>query len=246
MKRNDFWSKASRQVADPNSGPAPDPAPPEPAPVADPAPAYDLSFIPQDYQVDGKPDLGKFTEHYQELVSMKAQRDEAMASVPEAYDFAVPEDLKFEGLDLPDDFRMQIDTQDPELAPLFEQLGGTLKELGAPADAAGKMMGLLAQYQAIQIARDMKAAAAELTALGTPSQIEARMSTVTRALESRLPADRVAALQGTIKSAKALQALEVLVGPRGMLPPTPQPASADLENMTPGQRLSYANQQRGR
>ena len=52
------------------------PAPEAPPPQTDGAPPAgpDLSFIPADFHVDGKPDLAKFQASYQELVARDAQR----------------------------------------------------------------------------------------------------------------------------------------------------------------------------
>ena len=61
MKLNNSWSGKIRWQV-PGEG--------APAPEADAGP--DLSFIPTDFVADGKPDLGKFSQHYQDLVAADA------------------------------------------------------------------------------------------------------------------------------------------------------------------------------
>ncbi len=217
-------------------------------PAAEPpvaAPAPDLSFIPADYHTDGKPDLGKFTSHYQELVSADVQRKEALAAVPEAYDFAVPADLKFDGIELPEGFTVQSMVDDAEIKPLYDELSSVLKEVGAPAGAAGKVASLLAKYEAIKFSRTFAAAKAEKAALGTPEQADARISAVTRRLEATLPKEQADALKAMTGSAKALQALEKLLGPASSATTTVTPAAgASDDNLDPYERLKLANRAR--
>lgn len=199
--------------------------------AADPGP--DLSFIPADYHVDGKPDLGKFAASYQEIVARDAQRAEADAAasalVPEGdYDFALPEGLTFEGLDLPEGFKVDIMADNEAMKPLFSDLSGVLKELKAPQEAAGKLLGLLAKHQATQYSQAITAQRADLGRLGSAAQVDARISTVARVLDARLPSEEAAALKAMVSSGKALQALERLIGPsRGAAPQTAPPAKVD-------------------
>lgn len=218
MKLNDFWSKAAREAADVSGGASPEP-PASPAPDA--APAVDLSFIPEDFHVDGKPDTAKFAEHYQQL-SAKAKEE---PTVPDTYDFALPADLKFDGL--PEGVEVEIDTKSEEFAPLFGELGETLKAMKAPADMAPKMLGLLAKYKATEIANQIKAGQRELATLGEPTVVSARVETVTRALQSALPAEEASALMGSVKSAAGIKALEKLLSPKGMQTPITTPAPRD-------------------
>lgn len=221
-----FYDKMLRQAPDGlTPAAAAEPVAPAAPVVADPGP--DLSFIPADYHVDGKPDISKFSANYQELVARDAQRAEADAAaaamVPEGdYTFALPDDLKFDGLDLPDGFTVDLLTDDESMKPLFSDLGGILKELRAPQEAAGKLLGLFAKHQATQYSQAIAAQKADLAKLGTPAQVEARVAVISRVLDSRLPAEEAAALKAMTGSAKSLLALERLMGPsRGA---TPQPA----------------------
>jgi hypothetical protein len=159
--------------------------------------------------------------------------------VPEAYEFAIPADLKFEGL--PADYALELDTADP----LFGELGGVLKELGAPAEAAGKLTSLLARYIAGKDAADHAAWQKDMAQLGTPAQQSARSKDVLRKLETLLPADQADALfSGPRISADGIRALETLITKRGMSAPPATPQGQDIENLTPMQKLQLANRQR--
>lgn len=194
-------------------------------PVAAEAP--DFSFIPGDFHVEGKPDVGKFTTHYQELVARDAQRAEAEAAakagVPEAYSFDLPADLKFDGLELPEGFAFNLLTEDENMKPLFGDLGGWLKEKNLPAAASTELMTMLAKYQATQVAQAVSAQKADLAKLGTPAQVSARVATIERVLDARLPAEEAMALKSMSTSATALKALERLLGPATGATPTPTP-----------------------
>ena len=238
-----FNKRLYRQApGDPGAGGEPVITPP-----ADPGP--DLSFIPADFHTDGKADLGKFSAHYQEIVARDAQRAQADAEkaklVPEGdYDFAIDPDLKFEGLQLPEGFTATLQLEDEAFKPIFANLSGMLKEIGAPASAAKGMMGLLAQYEAVQYDRAMKAMTTDMAKLGTPAQVDARIATIARALDTRLPAEQATALKGMARSSAALQALETLVmGNRSMTPPQQVPPGAQNEGLSPYERLKLANSQ---
>lgn len=240
---NFFHSKLNRMPDGVSPGAAPEPTPAEPvAPI--PEPTADLSFIPSDYHTDGKPDVGKFTAHYQDLVARDAQAAERMGQVPEAYDFAIPEGLTFEGLDLPEGFKVELAKDDPALSPLYEELGGILKEVGAPAGSASKFASLIARYEAIKASQSYAAGKAEMQALGTPAQQEARLGAVQRVLETRLPADQAKAIMAATMTAAGVKALESLLRPAGHAAPPSAPARPDMEAMTPLERLKYANTHR--
>jgi hypothetical protein len=226
MKLN-WFDKLNRQAPDAPGG-SPPPEPVTPAPVVDAGP--DLSFIPADFHVDGKPDLGKFTASYQELVARDAQRAEAdaaaKASVPEGdYAFTLPE-----GLELPEGFAVDLLTDDETMKPLFADLSGFLKANNMPAAAAPQLMGMLAKYQATQYAQAVAAQKSELAKLGTAMQVEARVSTLGRVLDGRLPADEATAVKAMLSNSPALiKAVEKLIGPSNATPnPAPPNKSDDL------------------
>lgn len=236
MKPTNFWSNKIRWQApgEPAAAPpAPEAAPaaPAPAPVAE---AIDTSFIPASFVKDGKPDVEAFKAHYEDLTKAP--------DIPDAYDFALPADLKLEGL--PEGMTIEIDTKDPAMAPLFEDLTGILKAMKAPSAVAQQVTGLLAKYEAAKFSEALKVQQKEMDSLGP--QATARIEAVTRAMQAALPEDQVAALQGVTKSAKALQAIEKLLGPRTLASPNPSPSRAHTEGMTPSQRLAYANAQQAK
>lgn len=254
MKPINFWQSATRNIAEPAGvSPAPEPAPapvePAPAPVA---PAADLSFIPTDFHKDGAPDLGAFTSHYQELVARDAQRAQAQAAIPEEFAFALPADFAINDIPGAEGFTLALEPDDPAFKPLYGDLGQTLKKWatdGIPATAGADLMATLTRYEAVQYATAVEALKKDMGALGSPSQVEARVSTIARALETRLPADEAAALKSMAQNSKAILALERLLSPaRSMTAPTPAPPGADTANMKPADKLALANQQpvRGR
>lgn len=251
MNMSKFLEKMRRNAPDvPGGSPAPAPLPvggdtnTPPAPAAEPAGA-DFSFIPTDFHVDGKPDIGKFTSHYQELVAADAQRKQALADVPEdgAYDFSLPADLKFDGIELPEGFTVELAKDDPVLKPLFDELGAVMKEFGLPRAAAAKFTSLLARYEAQKFSQGYAAVKAEMAALGTPTQAQARIATVQRKLETMLSPDQVEALKDATGSAKAVMALEKILSPASLSAPSPQPPNADRENLSAYERLKLANAQ---
>lgn len=241
---NVSWQeKLTRQAPDALS-PAATPAP-EPTPVPDAGP--DLSFIPADYHTDGKPDLAKFTAHYQDIVAADAQRREALADVPEdgKYDFALPEGFAFDGIEgLPEGFKVELATDDPDLQPLYAGLSEVMKEIGAPKAAAGKFAGLIAKYEAVQYARAARDAAAEMAKLGTEAQQNSRFAAVERGLATVMPAEEAKAVLGIVRTANALRGLERLLSPRSMTPPVTTPNNnSSLEGLTPFERLKAINAQ---
>lgn len=242
MKWTNFWQNVPRNTAEPAGAPAPTPDPtPAPAPVSGP----DLSFIPTDFHKDGAPDLAAFTAHYQEVIARDAQRAERDASIPEAYEFGLPDGFSFEGIaGLPADFKVELTPDDPLLKPLYDDLGGVLKEIGAPADASKKLLGILAKYEAVQYAEATKAIEADLAKLGARPQVEARVAVIERALETRLPADEAAALKAALRNSGAIKAVERLLTPaRGSAPPPSTPPGPNTEGMSAAQKLALANSQ---
>lgn len=241
MKLNSFWHNVPRNTAEPSGG---QPAP-EPAPSPEPATGPDLSFIPNDFLKDGAPDTAGFASHYQELVARDAQRAEQDATIPEAYEFGLPEGFAFEGIEgLPEDFAVELAPDDPLLKPLYDDLGNILKEAKAPAGLSKQLMGVLAKYEAVNYAESVKAMQADLAKLGNQTQIEARVGTIARALETRLPAEEATALKSLLRSSGAIKAVERLLSPtRGSSPPPSTPPGPNTEGMTASQKLALANAQ---
>ena len=249
-KYQPVWAPEDGSGTPPSDPPAPegnDPAPAAGEPAGDPAPAApaeaDYSFLPEQFRSDDGPDIDGFQAHYDELVSEHAQRQEALAGVPEdasGYEFAIPDELDFGELDLPDDFAVNLKTDDPTMAPLFEGLGGFMHKHGLPKDAAGDLMGMIAKYEATKYSQLHSAAKAEMQSLGSSAQ--SRIANVKRSLESKLPAELASALSQHTTTAKAVQALEKLLAPRSLNAPAAQATKPDLDGLTGSARLKAINE----
>lgn len=232
------------EAAAPAETPAPEAAP-APAPAPEAAPAPDLSWLGEEYRGDTGLNFETFRPHYEELLAAEARRAEAPAA-PEngEYQFAIPEDLSFEGMDLPEGYAVQIKSDDPAFQPLFGELADFLKANNMPQDAAAGMMGMLAKYEATREAQANAARKAEAAKLGsTPAAQKARLETVKRSVETRLPTEQAKALMAATQSLAGVQALEALLAPRGGQPPVPRPAASDLSGMTAFERLKQINRQ---
>jgi hypothetical protein len=199
---------------------------PAPAPAA--APAVDLSFVPADFHKDGAPDIDAFRAHYEGLIAEQTKRAEAPKAPEDGrYQFTIPEDLDY-GVKLPDGMKIELATEDPAFAPLFEDLGKTMHELGLSQEAASKFTGLLARYKAAEVAKQYADVEADMAKLGpTPAQRDARINTLERSLTNALPGQPVKSLMAAARmSEQAVRALEALVsksaGPNAGNP-TPQP-----------------------
>jgi hypothetical protein len=203
------------------------------APAEPPAQQDDLSFIPADFHVDGKPDTTKFMERYQSLEAEAAQRAEAAALVPQdgAYAFTLPEDFKIEGLGLPEDFKIALDLDNEAYKPLLADAAALLKDIGAPKDAGEKMAALIARLDATRYAMATQTQKAEYDKLGTPAQVSARMATVKRALESRLSEDDASAVMALTQSAGAFRGLEKLLSSPSLAAPVSRPVQRTREDM---------------
>ncbi len=247
MNLNRFTAPKLVRAPDAPAGSAPpaDPAAP-PAPPAAAPEAPDLSWIGDAYKGEKGYDLDRFRADYEQMASRDAMYAERMAEVPEAptgYEFAIPADVDFGDLDLPEGFAVDLKADDPAMAPLFEGLGGFMHKHGIPKSATGELMGLLAKYEAAKYSGLYAAANAEMQSLGTAAQ--ARISNVKRSLEAKLPADLATALAKATTTAAGVKALERLLAPaRSTTTQTSVPPGADVDNMTPAQMLRYANRQK--
>lgn len=243
MKLTSFYDKFLWNTAEPGAGGGEgEGAPADPAPAAPEPTAPDLSWIGEDFRADGQVDLGRFREHYEGLLSEQTRRDEAAAQVPDAYDYALPADFDL-GVELPEGVQISLAADDPEFAPVFEELGGFLRENGLPQAAATGLMGMLAKWQATQVSKGVKEFDAAWNQLGpTEAAREARINNVRRAIETRLPGDDAKALMDLVHDPRAVRAIEKLVTSNGQRTPAPRPGgSAIPENATPYERLKAAN-----
>ena len=236
MKLNGFWKSMTRNAPDMPGGSPAAPADAEPPVETTPA-APDYGWMPEEYRSGDAPDFDGFKNHYQDLVAEQARRAEE-SQVPEAYDFKLPEDFDL-GVELPEGVQIALDTDNP----LFNEFGGFLKEKGISQEVASGLTGLLARYQAQQYAQQHAAAAREFETLGaTEAARDARVGSVQRALETRLPQDQAAALMGAVTSASGVKALEAILKPRGGTSPAPSAKGADLENLSGFELLKRANE----
>lgn len=203
-----------------------------------PEPGPDLSFIPEAYVKDGKPDLDGFKSHYAEVVEKAGKVKEA----PDAYEFALPADMKFDGMDLPEGFKVDLDPANEAYAPLFAEFGDFLKGIGAPKEAASQALGLVAKYEAMKEAASFAAFKADVAALGGEAKFTERFNTIKRAAESRLPADQVESLlSGGRISEKGFKAIETLLSAPSLSAPSTKTATSDLEGLSPIERLKIIN-----
>lgn len=249
MNLMQHWKNIRPILAPADEGaPAGDPAPAgggEPQGGADPQ-GPDFSWYPEQFRGEGGPDHDGFRAHFEDMASAQAIQQEALADVPDdatGYEFAVPEDIDYGDLELPDDFAFQLNTEDAALAPVFEQLGGFMHKHNLPKGAAGELLGVLAQYRATEFSQMYSASLAEHKALG-PSA-DARISMVGRAIDAKLPKDQAAALKAATSTAAGVKALETLLRPRGPSTTPATPKEADDENLSPFERLKRANASAG-
>ena len=206
----------------------------------------DLSWVPQSYHSeDGSPDLARVGEDFTNLLSEAAQREEAKALLPEngEYAFAVPEDIDFGDLELPEGFKFEVDVESEAMQPIFGEFGELLQSLNAPADVSGKLMGLLAKYEAQQYADRLKEIRADHEKLGgNEAMREARINKVVRTLESKLSKEQVEALQPALLSYEGVRAIESLARATGPGPTVPHQSGEDLAKIPPAERLKILNQ----
>lgn len=166
----------------------------------------DLTWMPADALVDGKPDFDKLRDNFASL----RPKD---ADVPaDANAYAIP---TIEGIE-------------PEVmkeSPLFKTLTAAAHKTGMGQAAFDEV---LTGYVKAEGEKATAIATAEKGKLG--ANAEARLSAVETWLGSKLPQEEATALQQLTSSALALQGLERLMGgsvaPRDVIPP--QDAAAEL------------------
>jgi hypothetical protein len=176
--------------------------------------------MPEQFRSGDAPDFDGFKAHLDSLDATKAQWDERMAAVPEdasGYEFAIP-DIDYTAMGLPEGFKLDLNAEDEDMAPLLSEMGGVLHQYGMPKEAAGALMGVLAKYEATAHLRGEKAAKEAMTeqAKLLGSKAEARISTVQRTLEQRLPKDQAAGLMSALTTAEGVKALENLLSTRAL------------------------------
>jgi hypothetical protein len=195
----------------------------------------DLSWIGQDYHTDGRPDLGRFREHYENLLAEDARRRELPAAPQDGkYDLSIPAGLDLGDVKLPEGQAIELRADDPAYAPVFEELQAFMHRNGMTQETASGLIGLLAKYQATQSVQETNALAAEHEKLGpTPAAREARVNTLRRSLLNVLPEQEASELMGTVRSYSALRAIERLIARNtGPMAAPPQPQKQALAGLS--------------
>lgn len=213
-----------------------DAAPADPTANQEPTPT-DYSYLPETVRGDDGLNAEAFKTHYEELAAENARFKDGLAAVPEdgKYEFALPEDLKFGELDLPEGFQVDLKADDEAFTPLFTELGGWLKKYNVPGEAGKEITGLLAQYEATKASGFHTAAKAEFEKLGADDTARnARIGATKRAIEAKLPAEQAKALMAAANTFEGVRALETLFLPRG---PGATPPSNPSKQETDEQRL---------
>lgn len=194
----------------------------------------DYSFLPEEFQGgDDGPNITGFTEHYEAMAASHGRLASMMEGVPETpedYQFEIPE-IDYTEMGLPDDFALELKTDDEHLAPLIGELGTLLHQHNIPSEAAGAFIGLLAKYEATTQAVSTKAwesKQAEIRKELGP-QAQQRISTAQRLVEARLPKIEAEGLAPAFSSVGGIKALERLLSPQNATPgdgPAPSPGGS--------------------
>lgn len=218
----------------------------------------DLStFVPEGYKgEDGTFDTAKFRADFDDLSAFKGQEDDRLAQLPTeaaGYAFSIAEDHALpegfdpktlatkdaDGNDVEFDVASMIDADDPDI-PLIQE---ALLEAKAPAGLMEKIAGIFVNREIRQTMNAATTRDDEKKALG-PSA-DARIATVTRALEARMPKEQVKAVLDGVTSADSLRGLEQLL--KGASKPVSKaPAQIDMTEMSPRERIAAGLEQRKR
>lgn len=191
-----------------------------------------FAFIGEDFHKDGKPDFDAFGQHYQDMLAEKAQRDEALAKVPEngEYAFTLPEKLDL-GVDLPEGVTPQISADDETFKPIFGELGAWMKQHNLPAEAGQEVMGMLAKYEAARMGKNLAAANEQYEKLGpNDATRDARIGKVERALETALPKELADGLKPSVRSFAGIRAIEELLSKGGFSKSTTTPKPRSVQD----------------
>ncbi len=213
------------------------------APAAQPDSGSDLLWIGQDFHTDGRPDVGRFREHYEGLLAEDARRREAPTAPADGkYDLSIPADLDFGELKPPEGTKIELLTDDPNFAPVFGELQAFLHQNNLPQQTASGLIGLLAKYQAAQSIAADKIYSAEIEKLGpTPGARNARLQSVRHGLANRLPEAQANALLAATQSAAGVQALEALLNRNtGPMAAAPSPQKQALNGLSGSELLRAA------
>lgn len=213
------------------------------------ATGFDPEQIPEQFAIDGKKDLASFRLAFDELASFKAREDERLAALPkkpEDVAFTVPEDLSPylpEGFEMPkgedgNPIPLEIDDSNP----LVAEFRKVAVEEGISAKGIERLRDIVVRDNISRIAEAGKVHQEQMKLLGPNAQ--ARVATVTRALQARLPEAQAKAIAADITTADTLRALETILTPKGSSPVSAPGGKPDLASMTPKERLAYHFEQK--
>lgn len=219
-------------------------------------PSFDpSSFVPETFKKDdGSYDVEGFTAHLDGLTAFKAQADEAASALPESADgyafalsegFKLPEGFKADlftekdeaGNDVPFDVNSLIASDDPDI-PALQAI---MHEAGVQPGVMNKIADVFVSRELRAMMGMMEKAEEHKAALGPNAQ--ARIDTVTRTANAKLPAEQAKALLDSITSADTLRALETLLKP-SQTPVSPVTGGKPLSEMSVDERLEYGFSQR--
>lgn len=213
------------------------------------------SFVPENFKgADGKFDTAAFRSNWDELTSFKAQADEAKSALPQsadAYEFKLPENFALpegfdpealahtdeEGNKVEFDVHKMIDPADPDV----KLLQAALHEAGASQELMSKLVGIVVGRELRAVSSAQSGAQDQIKALGPEGK--ARIDTVTRSIEAKLPKEQASAVLDGITSADALRGVEALL--KDSKAPIPSaPGHQDLRGMSIDERLQLGLKQR--
>lgn len=244
-------SLSSADVADDDAGGGDDGA------ADDVTPDY-TSHLPEQFNTDGKADFEGFRASYDELSSFKSQADEAASALPEdpsGYAFTLPEGhvlpegfdvealktVDDEGNEIEFDPANMIKADDPDVLALQT----ILHEQKVSPEVMGKLAGLMVNRELRQLTGAVEVAKEEKAKLG-PDNGKARISTITRVLESRLPKEQVKALLDGATTADGIRGLETLVKKANIQPSSLPGGKVDHSELKPLDRVLLGNKSRTR
>lgn len=215
------------------------------------------SFVPETFKgEDGTWKVEDFRRSYDDLAAFKAAEEDrasALPKDPDGYAFALPEDHKLpEGFDpatlattdekgnkIEFDPAAMIDKDDPDVAAVK----ALLHEHKVDPALGKKLAGIMVNREIRQTMEAQHVHAEEIKALGPDAK--ARIATVTRELNARLPSNYAKAIADSLTSADALRGLEQVIkaSPR---PTTPVSDKVNFNDLKPADRVHAALQTRKR
>lgn len=223
-------------ASDPPAAATPASDPPASDPPGLPA-GFDIEKAPKDFaNEDGTYNFEDMFAKYDEFAAAEGIAAETRARVPEKPEgynehFAVPDDIDFGELELPEGFKVNLDLENPVYKDAFAKAGEVLHKHGLPPEAAQDFVSIFAQIKASEYSSQYTALNADLQTMGNVDQ---RVSNVERLIDSRLPEKEAAAVKLLTTSADGIRGIEKLLATRpmggGNPPPPKKDPSSDLDD----------------